>query len=123
MNFLSANAIYQQIGDYICENILLGTWAEGTKIPSIRDMAVATEVNPNTVLRSYSYLQEKDIIQNQRGVGYFVAERGLERTKQLLTATFVKTELPRVFKTMDLLQFKFDDLKPYYAEFKKAQKN
>jgi GntR family transcriptional regulator len=102
---------------------LLGTWAEGTKIPSIRDMAVATEVNPNTVLRSYSYLQEKDIIQNQRGVGYFVAERGLERTKQLLTATFVKTELPRVFKTMDLLQFKFDDLKPYYAEFKKAQKN
>jgi GntR family transcriptional regulator len=123
MNFLSATAIYQQIGDYVCENILLGKWAEGSKIPSIRDLAVAIEVNPNTVLRSYNYLQEKEIIQNQRGLGYFVAEKGYEKTKRHLTDGFVNTELPRIFKTMDLLKFSCDDLKPYHAEYQKTHKN
>ncbi len=123
MNFSNAPAIYQQIGDYVCEHILLGKWVEGAKIPSIREMAVAIEVNPNTVLRSYNYLQEKEIIQNQRGLGYFVSEKGLEKTKRHLTDGFVKTELPRVFKTMDLLHFDVNDLKPYYARYQKAHKN
>lgn len=123
MNFMNTNAIYLQIGEFICENILLKKWTEGDKIPSIRDMAVTIEVNPNTVLRSYNYLQEKEIIQNQRGIGYFVAENGFERTKTHMTDVFVNNELPRVFKSMDLLQFSFDDLRPYYDHYLHSSHN
>ena len=123
MNFQSASAIYQQIGDYVCENILLGNWAEGSKIPSIRELAVAIEVNPNTVLRSYNYLQEKEIIQNQRGLGYFVAEHGLEKTRRHVNDGFVNHELPRVFNTMRLLDLDCDDLKPHYAAYRKKHAN
>lgn len=123
MNFLNANAIYLQIGEYVCENILTKKWSEGDKIPSIRDLAVTIEVNPNTVLRSYNYLQEKEIIQNQRGIGYFVAANGFEKTKGHMTDVFVNSELPRMFKSMDLLQFTLDDLRPHYDIYLRSRKN
>ena len=121
MNFTGANAIYQQIGNYVCENILRGTWAEGGKIPSIRELAVSIEVNPNTVLRSYNLLKEKDIIQDRRGLGYFVAGDGVEKTRRLLTDEFVTGELPRVFRTMDLLRLGIEDLKSHYLTYRRTQ--
>jgi GntR family transcriptional regulator len=122
MNFSGDNAIYRQIGDYVCENILRGAWSEGGKIPSIRELAVAIEVNPNTVLRSYNLLKERDIIRDQRGLGYFVSPDGIEKTRRLLTDEFVNGELPRVFRTMDLLRFPFEELKSYYQAFRKTHK-
>lgn len=44
-------------------------------------MVAMLEVNPNTVMRSYSYLQDRDIIYNQRGIGYFVMEGAYEKMK------------------------------------------
>lgn len=117
MNFDSKDPIYLQIADYICENILLGTWKAGEKIPSVRDMAVETEVNPNTVMRTYSFLQDKGIVFNQRGIGYFVADEGLKNTKALLKEEFTANELPRVFKTMDLLNMTMTDLNPLYEDY------
>ena len=56
MDFEKKQAIYMQIGDHICENILSGRWNEGERLPSTREMAVSMEVNPNTVMRTYTYL-------------------------------------------------------------------
>lgn len=117
MTFDNRDPIYLQIADYICENILLETWKAGEKIPSVRDMAVETEVNPNTVMRTYAFLQDKGIIQNQRGIGYFVSEEGIENTKSLLRQDFTANELPRVFKTMALLSITLDDLRPLYEDY------
>jgi GntR family transcriptional regulator len=121
MKFLSNQAIYLQICDYICENILLKKWLPGDRIPSIREMAVNIEVNPNTVMRSYSHLQDMDIIQNQRGIGYFVSAKGYENTKKLKTKAFIEQDLPRLFRTMQLLGFKLSDLKSYYDKSNKNQ--
>ena len=95
MEFRERQAIYLQIGDHICENILRGTWKEGYRIPSIREMSVSIEVNPNTVMRTYSYLQDKGIIFNKRGIGYFVADRAYENTLDLKKKNFL---LPEVAK-------------------------
>lgn len=116
MEFRSDQAIYLQIADLFCENILLGKWLPGDRIPSVREMAVTTEVNPNTVMRTFNYLQEKDIIFNKRGIGYYVADDGLEKTRALKKEDFVNTELPRVFNTMGLLNLTIDDLKAYYEQ-------
>jgi DNA-binding transcriptional regulator YhcF (GntR family) len=66
MNFRDQQAIYLQIADYVCENILLKKWPAGEKLISIRDLAVEIQVNPNTVQRAYDFLQQKDIISNKR---------------------------------------------------------
>jgi len=117
MEFEGKHPLYIQIADYICENILLQIWEEKEKIPSKRELAVSIEVNPNTVMRTYLYLQERGIIFNQRGIGYFVGEDAIMKTRELKKNDFIKHDLPRFFKTMQMLQIGIDDLKPLYNDF------
>ena len=63
MEFRTNEAIYLQIAAYVSENILLGKWLPEQKIPSVRDMAVELEVNPNTVMRAYELLQTLEVLQ------------------------------------------------------------
>ena len=61
MKFNRHQAIYLQIGDLICEGILEGRWAVDEKLPSVREMAMAVEVNPNTVMRTDSDTMVKSV--------------------------------------------------------------
>ena len=120
MEFRQNQAIYLQIADHISERILSGTWAEGERIPSIREMSEDIAVNPNTVMRSYSYLQDLGIIYNQRGIGYFVAEGAHQKTLELKKKNFIRRELPRIFRTMDLLHITCEDLRVLQQENKRS---
>ena len=119
MEFKERQAIYLQIGEHICENILRKIWKEGEKIPSVREMAVNIEVNPNTVMRTYGYLQDMGIIFNRRGIGYFVSEDAYEKTRDLKKNNFINHELPDIFNTMELLKITFDDLRELYISNKR----
>ena len=123
MQFSSNQSIYLQISDYICENILEKTWQEGDRIPSIREMAVSVEVNPNTVMRSYAHLQDQGIIENQRGIGYFVSTGGYQETRRMKTKEFVEQELPRVFRMMQLIDMSIEELRQQYEQFLKEHDN
>ena len=79
MNFKEAKAIYLQIADRICDEILLGQYKEEERIPSVREYAAIVEVNANTAMRSFDYLQSQEVIYNKRGIGYSaknIFERG-----------------------------------------------
>ncbi|MFY0627458.1 MAG: GntR family transcriptional regulator [Reichenbachiella sp.] len=123
MDFREDRAIYLQIADLFTENILLGKWNPEDRIPSVREMAVSIEVNPNTVMRTFNYLQEKRIIFNKRGIGYFVSPDGLEKTKTLQKEEFVDNELPKLFKAMQLLNLSIEDLRIMHEEFLKRSMN
>lgn len=114
MDFKRQKAIYMQIADFILENILAKEIQQGDKIQSVREMAATVQVNPNTIQRSYNYLQEQEIIVNQRGIGFFVADDALEKTQNLKKTSFISQELPPVFKMMNLLEMNFDDLQDIY---------
>jgi DNA-binding transcriptional regulator YhcF (GntR family) len=117
MDFRDKQAIYLQIGEYIFEQILLKKYPMGEKIPSIRDLAVALEVNPNTVQRTYDFLQQKEIIQMKRGIGYFVADDAEDKILLFRREQFVETELPNVFRNLHLLKIDFEDLKVQYQQY------
>lgn len=117
MNFEPTQPIYLQISNLVCENILTGTWKEEDRIPSIREMAVETEVNPNTVMRTYTHLQDRNIIRNERGIGYFVAGGAMERTRGIKREEFIGHELPRVFRTMELLGIGMEELEERYRRY------
>lgn len=120
MEFKDKQAIYLQIADYFCEKILQKKWKANDRIPSVREMAVSTEVNPNTVVRTYTYLQDKGIIYNKRGIGYFVSDDAFKITKELVKESFIESSLPEVFKTLELLQLEINDLVKYYEKYKSA---
>lgn len=122
MEFQKKDAIYLQIADLMCERILLQDWQENNRIPSVREMAVDLEVNPNTVMRAYAFLQQQGIIFNKRGIGYFVAPDGLKTTRCLYKSNFIRDELPQLFKTVDLLDMDFDELSMLYKEYQEETK-
>ena len=123
MDFSESKAIYQQIADYVCEQILMGRWKENDRILSVRELGVQLEVNPNTVLRAYDFLQRFGIISNRRGIGYFASEDAIAKIKELRREKFVNRELPRIFQEMELLGMDISELKEYYDGFLKAKKN
>ena len=120
MEFNQSQAIYLQIGDYICEQILIGRWNEGDRILSVRELGVALQVNPNTVIRTFEFLQNNEVIFNKRGVGYFVEEKAREKIIAYRRKQFLELDLPVIFKNMDLLGMNFEDIKSHYEEYSKS---
>jgi len=112
-----------QIADHISEQILAGQLQAGDKVLSVREMATSIAVNPNTVMRTYTYLQEQEIIFNKRGIGYFVSEIALNKTREMKKQAFIEQYLPEFFKSMDLLDIKFEDLQQIYSDYKKSKSN
>lgn len=119
MDFKEKGAIYLQIADYVAERVLLGQWPPGERIPSVRDLGAELEVNPNTVVRTYEFLQQKEVIFNKRGVGYFVADDAADRITAYRREQFLAGELPHLFRNMYLLNISLDELESRYRDFVK----
>ena len=66
--------ICPQLCEHICVCIANGDYSPGEKLPSVREMAVMTGVNPNTVQRSYEILEQRGIVVSVRNSGNFVSE-------------------------------------------------
>lgn len=117
MEFQTQTAIWMQIAQQIATRIMSGEWAPGERIPSVRELAAEVQVNPNTVVRSVTFLQEAGIIINQRGVGYFVAEDGVAKARELRKKVFSDEMLPVFFQTIDQLGIQWDELKSWYQQY------
>ena len=117
MQFRESQAIYLQIADFVCEKILLKEWKPDERIPSVRELAVQLEVNPNTVMRTFEFLQQQEIIHNQRGIGYFVSQTAIKNAQQYRKNEFLEKDLPQLFRNMFLLGMEPDELKPRFEKF------
>jgi DNA-binding transcriptional regulator YhcF (GntR family) len=118
MEFRENEAIYLQIAAYVSENILLGKWLSEDKIPSVRDLAGELQVNPNTVMRTYEFLQNQEVIYNKRGIGFFVAPAGDKKIKNYRRERFLQQDLPEFFRTIFLLDISLEELGKRYEQFK-----
>ena len=110
MEFSEPKGIYLQIADQIRERVLDGDWRAGERIPSIRELAVELGVNPNTVTKSYQRLVERGIISSRRGLGYFVSDDAREQALREMKAEFLRDEVPKIVRTMQLLGIGPDEL-------------
>jgi GntR family transcriptional regulator len=117
MRFNSSPAIYLQIADYVYDSVLAERWKPGDRIPSVRDLAVSLEVNPNTVMRTFSMLQNEGVINNQRGIGFFLSADAVEKVRRARIKDFYENVLPDVFRTMSLLGIAADDLAGRFSAF------
>ena len=122
MDFKKTEAIYLQIADLMCERILLKDWTENQRIPSVRELAVDLEVNPNTVMRAYAFLQDQGIIFNKRGIGYFVSQEGVSITRKRYRARFIRDDLPQLCRTLKLLDMDFTEFHSLYTQSQEGKK-
>lgn len=114
----NGQAIYLQIVDYICERMLLGEYREEEKIPSVRELAVQLEVNPNTVARAYDFLKQQQIIFDKRGIGYFIGPGSKDIALEYRKKEFSEKELPALFRTMHMLGLSLSELEPAFESYK-----
>lgn len=103
MLFSSDKAIYIQICEMLQKRILEGQLEPEARIPAVRDLSVELEVNPNTVVKSFTQLEEEGIIYKKRGLGYFVEKNALDTIKNKMRENFIHCELPNLARTLVIL--------------------
>ena len=82
MEYNPALPIYLQVANAIKRDIVTGKLDLGAKLPSVRELAVAYTINPNTVSRVYRELEMEDVCFTRRGMGTFVTQ-DLEKVKNM----------------------------------------
>ena len=66
--------IYLQIVNTLKRNIASGAYPPGSRLPSVRDLALEAGVNPNTMQRALSELERSGLVNSQRTAGRFITE-------------------------------------------------
>jgi GntR family transcriptional regulator len=107
--FDTTKPIYIQIMEKINKKIVRNEWKAGDKLPSVREMAIQTGVNPNTIQRTYSELERMGIVETRRGQGTFVTEnvevieRLREQLKRDIVADFIRNMTELGFTMNDII--------------------
>lgn len=72
--FDSKQPIYAQLVDQMTVRIVTGLYAPGSKLGSVRDLAEEAGVNPNTMQRALSAIEDSGLVHSQRTSGRFITE-------------------------------------------------
>ncbi len=67
---------------------------------------------------AYEFLQQEQVIFNQRGVGYFAAADAIQKATGYFRTAFIEKDLPQLFRSLYLLGMDPDELKPRYDRYK-----
>lgn len=110
MDFHAEKPIYKQISEYVFARIADGEWTNGSRVPSIRELAAQMAVNSHTVLRAYDSLQADGVLEVRRGMGYFLTADARERSLAIQRRDFLESRVPAFFAEMKRLGLTLDDL-------------
>jgi DNA-binding transcriptional regulator YhcF (GntR family) len=82
----SDRPIYSQLIEQIEIKICSGIFAPGSKLPSVRELAQEAAVNPNTMQKALSMLEEHGLLYTNRTSGRFITEdiKMIQQAKQKL---------------------------------------
>ena len=117
-DFKQDRAIYLQMAERICDEILAGKYNADDRIPSVRELAVLLEVNTNTVVKTYELLLQWEVIYTKRGLGYFVTTDALKKIRQTRSSKFMNENLPELFRQMELLDIPIETVIKEWEVFK-----
>lgn len=103
MEFQNNQPIFMQIVDVVCDRVLRGELKTDEQIPSVRELAMQMQVNPNTVQRAIERLLQNEIIYSLRGKGNFLAAGAVEKIQEMRSRRFYEEQLPLIAREMKLL--------------------
>ncbi len=88
LDLKSGVPVYRQIIDQVLGAIATKALGPGDRLPTVRQLAVDLEINPNTVVRAYRELEIRGVLTTQQGTGTFISTKkikvsGSERQRRL----------------------------------------
>ena len=116
LDYRDGRPIYMQIMDGLRQQIGSGVLQQGDRLPSVRELAVALSINPNTIQRAYRQLEMEGWIATVPGKGCFVCsiptgdpkqelrllQQFEEAAKKLLKLGYTRQELQRRLEQEDM---------------------
>ena len=109
-DFLKDKPIYLQLVERICGDVLKGNLKPGDKLPSVREYAIETGVNVNTVQRVYKELETLELTETKRGQGTFMTtneqriDQLREDMKEQVATQFITAIQSLGFSTEEMLE-------------------
>ena len=95
--------VYGRLREVIADAILVGRYADGDPLPSVRALAAEQGANPLTVAKAYQGFQDEGFIVVKRGVGMFVAPGAAARLRTAQRSDFIAKEWPEIRDRMSRL--------------------
>ena len=95
--------IYRQLRDRVVAMILDDVLKEGDPLPSVRNVAAESRVNPLTVLKAYQELAGEELVETRRGLGMFVKAGARDLLLQGERQKFLAEQWPRISATIQRL--------------------
>lgn len=116
----SDRPIYPQLIEQIKLKICSGVYPPGSKLPSVRDLAREASVNPNTMQRALSKLEEDGLLYSHRTSGRYVTEdvNMIKQVKNQLAQEHIKEFLTK----MSELGFDYDEILSIISSMAKEMK-
>lgn len=87
--FDDTKPIFIQLAERISDDILRGTYPEGTQAPSTNELAAFMRINPATAGKALNLLADRGTLEKHRGIGMFVAEGAKARIAEERKQSFV----------------------------------
>ncbi len=79
LDLKSGVPVYRQIVDQVRGAIAAGALSNGDQLPTVRQLAVDLEINPNTVVRAYRELEYGGLLETHQGTGTFISDQKIPR--------------------------------------------
>jgi len=79
LDLRSGVPVYRQIIDQVTGGMAAGALAAGDQLPTVRQLAVDLEINPNTVIRAYRELEIRGVLETHQGTGTFIGTQKVQR--------------------------------------------
>jgi GntR family transcriptional regulator len=95
--------IYRQLRDRVVAMILDGVLGEGDPLPSVRNVAAESRVNPLTVLKAYDSLADEQLVEKRRGLGLFINKGARDLLLQGERQRFLDEQWPQIAATIERL--------------------
>lgn len=102
--------IFQQLTERVAEDIINGTYAEETSVPSTNEYATFYQISPITAAKGMAVLVEQSVLYKKRGIGMFVSPGARERLLAERKATFRAQRLAPLLHEAELLGIGPDEL-------------
>lgn len=120
LDYQDRRPIYEQVAEKLRHLILSGALAPADRMPSVRQLAMELAINPNTIQRAYTQLEQEGLIYPVKGRGNFIAESG--DIRRITRESYIK-ELKGLVKKGRTMGFLEEELiyqvKECYKEGKK----
>ena len=86
IDYRDKRPIYEQVEEKLSKLVVQGVLETDSKLPSVRALAIEFSINPNTIQRAYTQLEEKGYIYTIKGKGNYVSPKNdwIEERKKMI---------------------------------------